>query len=119
MGLGCIAYSLPSPEQHRTPVEDPVASEDGADRLNKMLYKRALAGSVWAHNNDEETTGLQPSPNAPHAVGKQVGYQPQWISDKARLPRFGPDLRKERIHTPPGACLDHSCAQFTEEELTG
>ena len=58
MRLSCIARGVSSPEQHGTPVKEPVASEGGPHRLNEALCKGTLADSVRAQNDDEKTGGL-------------------------------------------------------------
>src|SRR6516165_11678070 len=118
MGSGCIACSLPAPEQHGTPMEDSMASEGWTDLFNQVLYESALTGSIRPHNDDEETRGPQPSANAPYSFEKRVGCQPQRISCKAGFPRVSRNLRDKRAQPLAGTCLDDAYIESAKKEFT-
>src|SRR5437667_1655213 len=84
-----------------------------------MLNKSALAGPIWACDGDQKARGLQPSADKPHAIGKQVRYQPQWISHKACLPRLRLNLREERVQALAGTRLDDAYFECAKEEFPG
>jgi hypothetical protein len=99
-------------------VEDPVAVE-GRNGLDEILNKSAFAGAIRAHYGDEQAGGLQPSANKTHAIGKQVRYQPQWISCEACLPRLVLNLCEERVQSFGGTRLNDAYLECAKEDFTG
>ena len=119
MGSRRVARSVSSPQQHRTPMKEPVPVERGTNRLDQMLNKCVLTGPVWAHDSDKKTGRLRPSPNEPYDIGKQVHYQPQRISHKTCSPRLRLNLREERVQATAVARLDNAYLKCAQEKFTG